>query len=270
MTSSEAAVWPAVIIRATRAELRKLRNTLVVPVVLVVPVAVLLILGANVATRDPTARLPGADPWRSLLDNFALWLWGHLALPLLVALVTALLAGIEHADNHWVRLFALPTPRWAVYAAKLITAALLLSVSSLVLALGIGLTGLALDALSPARGLQPPVPWGEIISQVAAVHAASALLVAVQAWLALRWQSFSLACGVGIGGTVVGLLAMFTGRSLAGGAGLGALLPWSMPVAVVPVPPSGGWSLPLLAASLVGGLVVAVLGCWDVVRRDVS
>jgi hypothetical protein len=43
-----------------------------------------------------------------------------------------------------------------------------------------------------------------------------------------------------------------------------------MPVAVVPVPPSGGWSLPLLAASLVGGLVVAVLGCWDVVRRDVS
>jgi ABC-2 type transport system permease protein len=264
VTLSEASAWPIILIRATRAELRKLRNTLAVLVVVVVPIAVLLMLGANIATRDPGARLPGADPWMALLDNFSLWLWGHLALPLLVALVTALLAHIEHTDNHWVRLFALPTPRWAIYAAKLITAMLLLSLSSLVLALGIGLTGLLLDALNPARGLHPPVPWGEIGSQVIAVDAASALLISLQAWLALRWQNFSVACGVGIGGTVVGLVATFSTRGSAG------LLPWNMPVAVVPVPPNGTWSLPLLAVSVGAGLIVAALGCWDLVRRDVT
>ena len=62
-------------------------------------------------------------------------------MPLLIALVTALLNGIEHSDKQWKHLFALPVPRWAVYFAKLIVAQGLILTSTLVLALFTAIVG---------------------------------------------------------------------------------------------------------------------------------
>ncbi len=262
MTSSSLAL-----VRSTRSELVKLKRTLALWVVLAVPLAVLGIIGANVVSRGPTTQLPRGNPWLALLDNFVLFVWCRLAFPLLVTLVAALLAGMEHADNHWPRLFALAIPRWSIYVGKLLAAAGLLILSSIVLGLGIGLLGLALNRTNPNLGLVGPVPWAEIFRQVGAVCLGSLLLLAVQTWLALRWRSFALAAGIGIAGTLVAVILALSSA----GPTLGRVFPWAMPAGSVPTPPfvSPDPGMVLSISVVVGSIAIA-LGCWNVVRRDVA
>ena len=165
------------LVRATRVEVLKLRRTLALWASVLVPLLVLGMTGANILARDTSGPLgnPQAGPWNSLTINFVFFLWCLVALPLLVALETALLAGVEHRENSWKHLFALPVPRWSLYTAKLVVASLLLAVSSLVLAIGVGLEGQVLDAVHPVLGLAPPVPWGPIFSAAATLLGSGAL-----------------------------------------------------------------------------------------------
>jgi hypothetical protein len=69
-----------------------------------------------------------------------------------VSLEAALLAGLEHRENTWKQLFSLPIPRWTIYVPKLLVGFMLVCLSPLVLALGIGLEGAILLRLRPAPG----------------------------------------------------------------------------------------------------------------------
>ena len=85
------------ILIATQVELFKLRRTLALLAALVVPMAILIMVGANILSRDPGA-LPG-DAWDALVVNFTYFLWCVLALPLLVTPEASLLAGLEHRQH---------------------------------------------------------------------------------------------------------------------------------------------------------------------------
>lgn len=259
------------LVRATRVEVLKLRRTLALWASVLVPLLVLGMTGANILARDTSGPLgnPQAGPWNSLTINFVFFLWCLVALPLLVALETALLAGVEHRENSWKHLFALPVPRWSLYTAKLVVASLLLAVSSLVLAIGVGLEGQVLDAVHPVLGLAPPVPWGPIFSAAATFSGAALCQLAIQTWVATRWRSFPLALGLGIAGTVAGLVLGISPRS----AFWASIFPWSLPFIAVPRPEPLALALSstptsALAVGIVGGLLAGVLGCWDVCRRD--
>lgn len=152
------AVWATVpaLGRALAAETRKLRRTLALAMVVIAPVSVvtiqmLLIWGAP---RLP----PGGYQWPAFMAS-TLELWRLLMLPLYVALETYLLASLEHGTGGWKHLFALPAPRWSIYAAKLLVAVALLLGSTLVLGFGTILGGLALRATVPAAGFTGAPPW---------------------------------------------------------------------------------------------------------------
>ena len=251
---------------ATQVELFKLRRTLGLLAAVVVPLAILIMVGATTLSRDPGA-LTG-NPWDALVVNFTYFLWCILALPLLITLEAALLAGLEHSEHHWKDLFALPIPRWSVYAAKLLTAALLIALSLLVLAVGLGILGTLLNGIRPSLGLTPPVPWLDIFSGVAKMFGASLLLLALTTWVAVRWSSFAVPCAVGIVGTVVGLTLDISARS----DFWARLFPWSMPIsAVARIDQYRTLEDHVIAIvfGVIGGLIVSALGAWDIARRDV-
>jgi ABC-2 type transport system permease protein len=251
---------------ATEVELFKLRRTLALLAALVVPLAILIMVGAITLSRDPGA-LPG-DPWDALVVNFTYFLWCVLALPMLVTLEVSLLAGLEHGQHHWKDLFALPVPRWSLYAAKLLTGALLVALSLLVLALGLGIEGLLLNTLRPSLGLTPPVPWLDIFGGVAKMFSASLLLLALITWVAMRWSSFAVPCAVGITGTVVGLTLDISARS----DFWASLFPWSMPLSAVARIDQYRTledHVTAIALGVIGGLIISALGAWDITRRDV-
>src|SRR5919202_5118550 len=105
------------LLRATRIEVFKLRRTLALWAAILVPLAVILMTTAMNLSRATGSQFDPDQPnsWDSLMLDLVLFLWCLVALPLFVALETALLAGLEHRENTWKHLFALPIQRWTMY-----------------------------------------------------------------------------------------------------------------------------------------------------------
>jgi hypothetical protein len=258
------------LVRATRVELLKLRRTLALAVALIVPLVVIVMTTVLVLSRDAGTRLGGsANPWDTVMLNFVLFLWCIVALGPFVALETALLAGLEHQENGWRHLFALPVSRWSIYAAKLVVAAGLIVLSSVVLDLGFAAEGIVIVTFRPDLGLTLPIPWSSLIGRSVEFTLAAALALAIQSWVATRWHSFPLAAGLGIVGSIAGLILSISPRA----ASIARFFPWSLPFISLsrsadPLP--ADVQMTALWVGIVGGLLVAILGCWDVTRQDVT
>lgn len=99
-------------------ETLKIRRTLAVWMVLIAPLTVVT-LQFMVLWQRPGMAARSSEPWMGLARGI-FGLWGALMLPLFLTLEAALLAGLEHGENNWKTLFALPAPRWHFYMAKLV------------------------------------------------------------------------------------------------------------------------------------------------------
>jgi lantibiotic transport system permease protein len=98
--------------RALSAETLKLKRTIAFKMAVLAPLAVVL-LTAFMASQAPVSTLhlrPSANLWLALART-NLQFWGLLMLPLYITLETALIAGVDHAENQWKALFARPVPR---------------------------------------------------------------------------------------------------------------------------------------------------------------
>src|SRR5712691_6946507 len=155
------------LVRAIRVEVLKLRRTLALWASILVPFVVIVMTTAINLSRAVGTRFDPDQPngWDSLMLDLVLFLWCLIGLPLFVALETALLAGLEHRENAWKHLFALPIPRWTIYVAKLVVAAFVVCVASLVLALGTAVEGAVILAVRPDFGLARPIPWALIFQR---------------------------------------------------------------------------------------------------------
>jgi hypothetical protein len=258
------------LLRATRVEVLKLRRTLALLAAILVPLVVIGMTTVVTVSRDPGSLTGGrTSPWDLLMVNFVMFLWCIVALGPFVALESALLAGLEHRENAWKHLFALPISRWSVYVAKLLVAAGLVVLSTIVLDLGVVAEGLLLATIRPDLGINLPIPWESPLQRSAQFTAASLLVLAIQSWVATRWRSFPLAAGLGIAGSVSGLVLSVSGRT----AGVARFFPWSLPYIALARPDSPvrpDFQATALLLGLVGGFVVAVLTCWDLARQDVG
>jgi ABC-2 type transport system permease protein len=263
------------LVRATRMEILKLRRTLALWAALLVPLAVILMTTALNLSRARGTRFDPDQPngWDSLMLDLVLFLWCLIGLPLFVALETALLAGLEHRENTWKHLFALPIARWTIYTAKVLVAAGLVAISSLVLALGTVIEGSIILAVRPDLGLTQPVPWGLIFQRSFAFAPAVLLMLAVQTWVAVRWRSFTVAMGLGIASTVIGIMLLRSLRNIVSTPRaplLASIFPWSLPYVVLARQATMHLREIAIVVGLVGGVLVAILGCWEFVRRDVT
>jgi lantibiotic transport system permease protein len=238
-------------------ELLKLKRTLALWMAFVTPLAIIALVSAASYLRPPNDATTNGWEW---YPNIIISLWGLLMLPLFIALETALLSGMESNEKQWKHLFALPMPRSAIYLAKLLITLAIIGLSSLVLWLGMICVGWLLGQLRPTLGLHMPIPWLELFRMIANAFLAAWLVVAFQLWLSMRWQNFTLSIGFAMTATVLSGFVI-NSREFA---------PWYP------------YALPAIATNLMqnnvdqavwfgisAGLVVALIGMWDVVRRDV-
>lgn len=250
------------LLRALSAETLKLRGTLAAWMCLVAPATVATLYVLQMASMDWSNRpaMPAADAW-TMYAQSVLALWSILMLPLFVTLEAALLAGLEHGNQQWKHLLALPLPRGVHYLAKSVALAVLVAMSMLVLCAAIPLGGWALTVLQPRMGISGPPPMALIAGAAAQVFCASLLMVALQAWIALRWRSFTVAVASGMTATVMGFLVGQSER-------FGHLYPWAMPLQVLA---SGQAHLAfVMVAGVGGGLLVTALATWEFSRREVA
>ncbi|KGI77778.1 ABC transporter permease [Oleiagrimonas soli] len=252
------------LLRALHAETLKLRHTLALWMVLLAPLAIALLMVLEILTvqaRGGHATGKASDPvqaWYNL-GRALFSLWTLLMLPLFVTLQAALLAGLEHGNRQWKHLLAMPTPRVVHYLAKLLILAGMVIAAELILLALTPLAGWLLALLSPDAGMHGMPHLGRLLPPVAASLAASALMVAIQGWVALRWRSFTVAVAVGIVATIAGFII---GQS----ARFGTWFPWTLPIQAF----AGTGQHATLAALLGvgGGLMFTALALLDLLLLD--
>ena len=264
-------------LRALHAETLKLRRTLVFWIVLIAPLLVHALILASFLAQD----LPVNKPldWPIIRQNiFALWT--TFTLPLVITLLVALLAGMEHSQNHWKHLYALPLPRRTVIAAKWSLGAALIGLSCLILVL---ITPISCFILRQFREfpyqfivlqfLKPGIHFefqnlailAECVKLSAAAYAASLLLFSIQSWISLRWHSFIVPNLIGVMGVIFNLGMMISTLE----AGL-KYFPWSLPMAAFLTLSEGEPYQRSIFFGAFGGLVLAAFGIISLARREVQ
>lgn len=252
------------LIRVLSAELLKLKRTNAARMVVLVPFALVALLTFLFSQAPTMLGRQREDHWLSL-TRLTFFLWVLLILPLYIALQTALVAALEHAENHWKVLLARPLARWNVYVGKLLIVAGFLVTSSVLLVLGVFLSGTILRPLQPDLELGA-IPYSVIWLKGLEITVLSFLPLTIQHWIAIRCRSFTVSVGIGI-------IAMITGYIVAILASRNVVVytryfPWTLPAMAMVVPPIN--VVPLIWVSGIAGSLVVLFGCLDFSRRNID
>lgn len=252
--------------RALYAESLKLKRTIALKMVVIAPAAVvLLVLVLTSQAPFTMLRMHEVQNEWITLARLDLMYWAVLMMPLYIALQSALISGLDHADNQWKSLLARPVPRWTLYVAKLIVVAAMTIASALLLLGGVLASGAVLPFLQSDARFAAPVPFSAIFRDGAGITGLAFLALMIQHWISLRWRAFSIAIGTGIVATVVGYFADIASRHT---GGLPQYFPWSLPMMVLAKYPHNTEATLAIAGIL--GLTVAAAGCFEFCRREVT
>lgn len=239
-----------------RAEFGKLKRSYAWVLMVAAPLLMVL-FGASNFTRYRERFLRGASiPWDEMLFQ-VVFFYGLLLLPLSIGVLSVWLARIEHSENNWKHLLALPVGRGSIYSAKTVVHVALIGLSMAVLYVGLVVAGKTLAVGS--------VPYWGLSKSVFAAWVACLPILAAQMWLSVRYTSISVPIGVSLGASVAGIFAI--------NSQYGAYYPWSLPtLALVPGsveirPVSPAYSL---AVSVLAFAVVFALAMRDFGERDVQ
>jgi hypothetical protein len=193
------------------------------------------------------------------------FLWVLLVLPLYIAVQTALVAGIEHAENQWKVLLARPLARWTVYVGKLVVVAGFLLASSASLVLGVFISGTILRPLQPELQLGA-IPYSDILAKGLEIALLAFLPLTIQYWIAIRCRSFTVSVGTGIVAMIAGyIVAIMASRNVVVWT---RYFPWTLPAMAMVTPPITVG--PLIWLSGIAGSIIALFGCLDFSRREVQ
>ena len=239
-------------------ECLKLKRTLALGMIVIAPISIVILHGLIGYAGASNMVRGGREAWPSLVNN-AVGMWTLLMMPLFITLETSLLAGLEHQGN-WKRVLTLPAPRWMVYASKLLVTIGLLWAAHAVLAAGVIIAGVTLRQVQPLLKLQA-LPLDILLRPLAVISVASLLALTIQHWVGLRWASFTAAIAFG-------MFAMVTGFVAANSTEWGRRWPWSLPMHAVRPAATGEFDVMLLG--IAGAVVVAVIGCYEFSRREIS
>jgi lantibiotic transport system permease protein len=188
-------------------------------------------------------------------------MWSLLLLPLFVTLQMGLLAAVEHNNKTLKQLYILPLPRWVIYASKAIVGFGLIALSEVILLLLTVGVGLILSITAPDLNFTTEIPWAHFIYTTLVCFLSAWMMIAIQFWVSMHWSSFVVSMGVGIAGTTAGVLVISSKWA--------QFYPWAMSglasINFINQDPIGME----LYVGLFGGILVVILGCFEVLRHDV-
>lgn len=248
------------LLRALNAEFLKSKRTLMLALIILAPLALAFMELAIGFQYGKKMYRVGGETWMTLVDHISM-MWVLLLLPLFVTLEMGLLGALEHNNRTWKQIYCQPLPRWTIYIAKQIIGTGIIGLSMAVLGLmtvGVGVIG---RVALPDLGFAAPIPWGALFQNLTLSFLAAWLIISIHLFISLYSSSFVLAMGVGVVATVFGVVVI--------GSDWEMFDPWTIP-GVVSMNFTGGepYALPLVIGIL-GGILLAGLGCYLTTRRDV-
>lgn len=177
-------------------ELLKAKRSLALLMMVVCPSMVVL-LNVLLLLQNPE-NLHKQQGWHFFwLQNFAMW--AYFMLPLYVALITALLNGIEHKNNGWRFMLTLPISKTPLFLAKFAVAWFFCVGASATFFVVIFLVLTLLQTLGFDGGTV--ISKGIITNLLQSLVAVMGIL-AIQHTIAWRWKNIVVPLGVGVVATM--------------------------------------------------------------------
>ncbi|MCG7409763.1 ABC transporter permease [Paenibacillus sp. ACRRX] len=236
------------LLKAMSADWLKLRRTWMGWLVLLGPIGVIGLQSVNYGLRyDYLLKKYADDPWGNLIINVQ-----FLAAPALllgITLIASIISGIEHREQSWKQVLALPISRSTVFASKFTIIQLLLFVACTLLSGGTLLLGGVL-------GLGMDIPWEMLLLKCYFPWLAAMPIIALQSWLSITNRNQALPISIGI---LVSIFSMYAAR-------MPDWMPLKWPLLV------NGAHCPIYSviAGLCTGLVIYMLSLLHFARKDVD
>jgi lantibiotic transport system permease protein len=246
------------IIRALSAEILKLKRTLALLASFGAP---LVVCGMSLLVALKIDKISGnwnGDAWMWHINNISIF-WGMMVLPMTIALISGLLSSYEHNSQGWKHLFALPVRRSSILIAKFTVHHILLIISTVTMISAVCSVGFLVHILRPEFGFSYAPPLGHIIELFGKFYLASWMILALLQWLAIYIPNFSVALGVGIAGTFIGMVSA-TGW-------FQKLWPWKL-IMNTQATIAGVPELALILG-MIGGLIFMIAAIIHLSRREV-
>ena len=237
--------------RAVLAEGMKLNRSLVLLLAAAPPLMLGLMVVAVVLSRDMT------ENWDQIAMSGAA-IWAYLLMPLTVTALTALMAGIEHGCAGWTWSLAQPVPKTLIFTAKALVTLAVTAIISIGVALAVLGGGHLVQLIDPDMVMEGAPPYAMMASLLTKMWLASLLMTAIQFTVAHAASNFATPVIVGIGGVFVSVVAT--------SSQYGVFFPWLLPVNMLAT--EGDRALQALLTGAIGGLVVFIIACLWLARRD--
>ena len=239
------------LIKLISADIFKLKRSLILLLLLSVPAMMMVVQITFIITGN------ASDQWTTFAMSSAA-IWSFFLLPMTAPATTALLAQSEHSIRAWSYTLALPSPKWMVFLSKFILAFALMGLVSCLLYAAILTGGAAGGMMVPTEALVGSIPFVLLANLLFKMWLASFLVIAIQVFVALFFESFAIAIIFGISGTFVAMVAT--------SAKMGVYFPWLLATNILASEPQR--AVQALTTGLLGGILLAAFGAWALARRD--
>lgn len=198
------------------------------------------------------------DFWVSLFSGGTL-LYGMFILPMVITIIIAMITRIEHSNNGWKQLLALPVKRENVYLSKLLLVLILLLFSIAILIVGIIASGMALGA--PGH-----IPYEIVVLRPLLALIASLPIIGLQFYLSMRFKHIGIPLGIGIGAILPIIL-------IANSAKYWIFYPWTyplltiMPNSIISIAPEKYGIM--YGISVISFIMIILMGLKQFNRKDI-
>jgi len=255
------------LLRALTSEVLKLRRTFALKLAVLAPMA-MVILVAFIVAQSPysTINAAGRDNAWVIYTNMLLRLWSLLALNLVIILESVLIGGIDQFGGNFKSLLTRPVHRWELYSAKLLVTIALILISSIVILLGLLLSGFLLPLLEKQLIFRRDLPLALILRRWGAVFVLSIPTIAIQHCVTMKSRSFAVASALGFVGFIAGVVINLTP--------VDALpvwcqyAPWAVPMLPFAKHPTIHLG-EIFGLEIIGGLMISAYGIWEFGRKQV-
>ncbi len=229
-------------------ELLKLRRSLVLLLATAAPVFV-VVMSVLIAVRNK----PPVPAFNFIMTGAAFWAFAML--PLVVTALSVLVSQMEHGPRTWDHWLALHGARPRLFLAK----AIVLLIVTAAMAFWLWLLLMAgWGVIEANRPIVGQFDRAALALLLAKMWAASAMMVVLQLWVALRSRSFVPPLVLGITGTFVAVAAA--------SAKEGAYFPWLMPLHILST--DAAMATSALQLGLAGGVVLLLAMLIDLSRAE--
>jgi lantibiotic transport system permease protein len=169
---------------------------------------------------------PGVLQWLRYMGSI-MGVMGILILPMFVVFITYSVNNMEHRSEMWKSLFSLPLNKWSIYGSKFAFAVILNALCLALFATFIVGSGYLLGNLKPELKFQDYSITRLAFELHLKLFLSSLGIMSIQFLLSLIWADFIKPMGIGLIGTIAGIISVNTGWKYA------FILPYAHPALAI-------------------------------------